>query len=82
MGQGVLDIVNDVGLELDACISPTTPLMFEDRRQQERALKANRDWRVRELKAVNTIKNNFDDETCHRYDDIKRSSAFLVMLRE
>lgn len=82
MGQGVLDIANGVDPEPDAWISPSTPPTSKDRRQQERAQKAHRDWRVREQKAFYTIRVNIDDETCRRYDDIKTSSALLEKIRE
>lgn len=84
MGQEVLDIANEVDPQSDAWISPstTTSQSLEDWKQQERTLKADHNWRVREQNTFYTIEINYDEEICCRYNDIKLPSAVLEKLKE
>lgn len=62
MRKRVLKIAKDINHEPDIWISliVTTPLLSDDRRQQERTQKAHHDWGVREQKAFYTIRINMD----------------------
>lgn len=82
IGQGALDIANDIDSKLDAWIGLTTPPTSEDQRQQKRAQITPHDWKVRQQKAFYTIQIDIGQETRRCDDYIKMLSALIKIISE